>query len=374
MRILALGHFDYSRHVLVALAQHGADVHYGYLGTPTFLPESSARLEVFPVSRADREREVAAAVRRVGPEVILVGTASYDGSNRVALDLLDAGTPVPVVRFYKEFRLRPSVPERDVLRGVDALVAGGEREAAYFRSVYHLDPDRIHVFDPDVISSDLIPADPLPRLSGGDGEPHVVLGGNLKADDSEFDYRRLFRALADGGVHVHVYALGYSRWISPGRVLDPQSQEVRAAYQDLWDHPYLHPEAPVFGAEQLRRWSRYDAGLTQRPPDVFRPELTPVQEMNLPSKYSYYLGAGLPIVVHRRNLPTLRQLLAAGRVLLEYDDVEELAHRLHDLAALAEMGAAARRLAPSHTAQAAVPALLSFVEGILRRPRAGLGR
>lgn len=366
-RVLALGQFDFSRHTLVAMADRGVEVHYGYVGTPQFLPEASERLTVFPVPKEDRPEHLAAAVRRVRPDVVLVGTASYDGSNRVAAELLDADLGVPLVRFYKEFVLKPSALERTVLRGVDGLVAGGEREGLYFRAVYGLDADRVHAFDPDVISSHMIVSDPLPKLSDLDGAPHVVLGGNLKADDSEFDYRDLLRGLADAGVHVHVYALGFSRWLARGRALDPNSEEVRTAYDEIFAHDHVHLEKPVFGAEQMTTWTQFDAGLTQREPGVFWPELTPVQNMNLPSKYSYYLGAGLPIAVQRSTLPALRELLAGTGMLVEFDTVDELAARLHDRAGMARTAATVRRRASDHTAQAGIDDVLAFIDGIIGR-------
>jgi hypothetical protein len=369
-KLLALGQFDFSRHLLVALAQWGIAVHYGFVGKPQFFPPETENLEIFSISRSDRARKIVEAVHRVRPDVIFVGSASYDASNRVALDLLEADPGIPIIRFYKEFVVKPSAVERRVLLGVDGLVAGVEREGLYFQAVYGLDRSRIHVLDPDLISSDLIPRRGLPKLSELDGRPHVVLGGNVKADDSEFDYRNLLQGLSDAGVHVHVYAVGFSKWLALGRALDPHSAEVQAAYADLWKHPFVHLEQPVYGAEQVLAWTQFDAGLTQRAPDVFWPELTPWQDMNLPSKYSYYLGAGLPIAVDRRALPSLRQLLAGQGVLVEYDDIGQLADTLRDLGRIAAMGARARQVAPNHTAQAGLEDLLSFVEGIVRRPRA----
>lgn len=366
-RVLALGQFDYSRHTLTALADHGVDIRYGFVGKPVFLPEETDRLRCFPLSRANRVAEVAEAVAEFRPDAVFVGTASYDGSNQLARDLLDAGLRMPLIRFYKEFRIKPSPVERQVLRAADGVVAGGHREALYLRAVYGLPAERVHVFDPDLVSRRLLAVEPAPRLSASDGQPHVMLGGNLKSDDSEFDYRELLAGLADGGVHVHVFPLGFSRWLSPGRALDPDSEQVRAAYQHFWHHPRIHLEQPVFGAGQIRSWSRFDAGLTQRPPGVFWPELTPVQNMNLPSKYSYYLAAGLPPIVHREALPSLRELLAGQDVLIEYDDVAELAKRLHALPVLRAMGDRARAVSARHTADAGVPELLSFVAGVLTR-------
>jgi len=370
-KILALGHFDFSRHLLVALAQRGIDVHYGYAGKPQFLPPQTENLTSFSIARAGRAQMIVEAVRRVRPDVIFVGSASYDGSNRVGFELLEADLGVPTIRFYKEFVVKPSALERDVLLGVDGVVAGVEREALYFQGVYGLDRGSIHVLDPDLIASDLIPTHPLPKLSARDGQAHVVIGGNVKADDSEFDYRTLLEGLSDAGVHTHVYAVGFSKWLALGRALDPDSAEVRAAYAQLAEHPLVHFEAPLYGAEQVLAWTQYDAGITQRASDLFFAEITPWQEMNLPSKYSYYLGAGLPISVERGALPSLREVLAETGVLLDYGDARELADKLGDLDAMAATQVRVREVAPAHTAEAGLDELLAFAEGAMRRSRAG---
>jgi hypothetical protein len=364
VRILASGQFDLSRNFLRMLAGQGHDVAYCATGKPR-LPDPAPRLEVVPVPRRDGTADVLAVAERFRPDVVYVGSNSYDGSNALARALLDEDLGVPRVRVYKEFLIRSSAREGEILRGYDGLVFHAPMVTGYFDALYGLDDRPVYVYDHDVIADELLPETlPTAKLSDEDGEPHVVIGGTMKDDGSGYDYRDTAAALADRGVHVHVYPVAYSRWLSPGRVLDPDSAQVRAAYEPLWEHPYVHREEPLPQRDQLTTWARYDAGIMQVRPTAYVPDVTPWQQMDHPSKHSYYLGAGLPVAVDTAVLSSLRRYLRPYGVTIEYDSLDDLRDRLADRAAVAAAGANAVEHRRRFALGERLPGLVEFLSSL----------
>jgi hypothetical protein len=306
-------------------------------------------------------------------DVLLVGSYGYDGSNALALDALRAGLHIPMVRLYREFRIQPSLTDAVVLSGSDGIVVATETVRDYLCAVYGLEKARVLVFDSDLVSRDVaVSRSGLPRLSERDGEPHVVIGSTLKADQSEFDYREMIALLASQDIHVHVYPAAYSEWISPGRALNPDSAAVRREYQHLWDLDHVHLESAVRGARQLAEWSSYDLGIMQHRARRYVPSITPSLQMDRPSKYSYYLNSGLPLAVENGSLASLRALLAPYGVLLEYQSFEELATLLRAQKLLNRLRSNVTTHALRFTLETEQPAFESFLEAVLasgrRRP------
>jgi hypothetical protein len=368
LRLLAIGEFNLSRNFLVTLALQGHRIAYGYVGKPR-LPDPVPGLEVFRLPRDGRSPRIREMIEEFRPDCLYVGSAGYDGSNALASEVQAADLGIPMIRVYKEFLIQASEREEAVLTGSDGVVLHSEAVAGYFTALYGLDRDKVHIFDHDVVADHLIPDRPATeKLSDRDGVPHVVLGGTMKDDGSGYDYREFIVALADRGVRVHVYPAGFSRWLSPGRVLDPDSERVRSAYSEVWQHPNVRVEELVAQTEQLSTWSRYDAGVMQVRPRSYVPALTPWQQMDHPSKHSYYLEAGLPIAVNRATLSSLQTYLDGYDVMLRYDTVDELAAALHERPAIARLGKNVARRRGSFCLGARLPGLLSFVERLCGRP------
>lgn len=373
MRLLAIGEFNLSRNFLVTLARQGHRIAYGYVGKPR-LPDPVPGLEVFRIPRDGRLPTVLKMIDEFRPDCLYVGSAGYDGSNALAAEIQAADLGLPVIRVYKEFPIQASEREGAVLTGSDGVILHSEAVAGYFTALYGLNRDKVHVFDHDVVADHLISDSPATgKLSDRDGLPHVVIGGTMKDDESGYDYREFILALADRGVRVHVYPAAFSRWLSPGRVLEPDSERVRSAYADVWQHPNVQVEELVAQTEQLSTWSRYDAGIMQVRPRSFVPTLTPWQQMDHPSKHSYYLEAGLPIAVDRATLSSLQTHLDGYDVMLRYDTVDELAAALHKRPTVARLGQNVGRQRRSFCLGARLPGLLSFIERLCRRPAPRMG-
>lgn len=371
MRILAAGQFDLSRNFLELLAARGHEVVYCVAGKPR-LPSPGPGLELVPIPQRGGAPEVLAVAAGFSPDVYYVGSAGYDGSNALALALLDAGLDAPLVRVYKEFLIASSAREGEVLRRSDGLVFHSPVVTGYFDALYGTGDRPTYVFDHDVIADHLVPESlPAAKLSDDDGEPHVVLGGSMKDDGSGYDYRETIVGLANRGVHVHVYPVAYSRWLAPGRVLDPDSAQVRAAYDEVWSHPRVHREEPLPQRDQLAAWSRYDLGLMQVRPRTYVPDVTPWQQMDHPSKHSYYLCAGLPVGVDRAVLSSLRRYLRPYDVMVEYDSLDDLAARLADRPAIRAAAANALAHRRRFALDERLPGLLDFLASLAGVPAAG---
>jgi hypothetical protein len=367
MRLLALGQFNLSRNFLTLLADNGHQVAYGHLGKPA-MPEPRPDLPVFAIRQTTRLDDIRAAIAAHAPDALLVGSAGYDGSNALAYELLEVAERPPMIRFYKEFMVKASPRERDVLMHADGVVLHAESAFGYFQAIYGLTRERVHIYDHDMIADRLVPAVLPERLSQHDGEPHIALGGTLKLDGSGYDYRELITALSELGIHVHVYAVAYSKWLSVGRALDPDSAEVRDAYMPLASRSHVHFETPVTQAEQCVTLARHDAGIMQVTPRSYVPEVTPWHQMDHPSKYSYYLSAGLPLTLERGTGASLRTHLGQS-LLVEYTSPEDLACKLRDPELMAERQRAVAERRGEFRLGHGLAGLLSFVGRVLSPER-----
>ncbi len=275
---------------------------------------------------------------------------AWDGSNALTAALLRRGSPVPVVRHYKEHYVAPNEDERTCIEQSTGVIFLNAASRDYFAEVY-APPRRSTCLDADPIPKAYLAGTPRPKLSATDERPHLLVAGSAQADNGRYDYRATIRALCDQGVHVHLY--GSFRRLDPatGWLLD--SDEVAESYRALArESDYLHLHAPIPPAHFVEEWSPYDAGLLHAPDsrDRFRP-------FNYPNRYTAYLAAGVPIALSRGDMPSLQSHLEALGCVIAYDDLSDLATHLPAPTA----ATAALHARDQLTFEALFPALEAFI-------------
>ena len=277
---------------------------------------------------------------------------AWDGSNAVTAALLREGSPVPVVRHYKEHYLQAHEDERTCLEQSRGVVLLNEESRRFFDERYRL-PERVVCLDADPLPARYHAGEPGPKLSRVDGRPHLLIAGTATDDGGRYDYRALIHALTAAGAHVHLYGQ-FRRLQSTGQMTNAPA--VADAYREAGGDGRLHFHAPVGPAEFVAAWSPYDAGLLHNPsPD------DPFRTLNLPNRYSAYLAAGLAVAMPAGAMPAMeRHLVALGAPPVLYNDPAELLGRLPD-------PAAARSLAVrgSATFEAVYPRLVDFIRSCL---------
>ncbi|MCB2184814.1 MAG: glycosyltransferase [Deltaproteobacteria bacterium] len=163
------------------------------------------------------------------------------------------------------------------------------------------------------ISRDDLPAAPRPKLSAGDGQPHLVYEGHL----GHREHRRLsdiFLAIADRGVNVHIYPTKWAQGMAP----------------NLAAHPRVHVHQPVAPHEIIGEMTQYDAGVI---PWRLGPENREFLDTTLANKLYEYLAAGLPVVTS--PLVSYRDFFSQNPVGFTFREPQEIAERWPELTSLA---------------------------------------
>lgn len=273
----------------------------------------------------------------------------WDGSNQVTAELLRQGSPIPVVRHYKEHYLSSIEDERICLERSDGVVFINSEAHDYFDKVYRL-PCRTTCLDADLLPRRYLQGSLQPKLSATTGRPHLLIAGTVTDDGGRYDYHPLINELTNLGAHVHLY--GQFRRLRPdGRMC--YAREVEASYHALQSSAeQLHFHAPILPTQFVEEWSCYDAGLLHMPvaDDAFRVQ-------NLPNRYSAYVAAGVPVAVSAKEMPAMRRQLEAIGAAVVYESPTDLVGQLPNANAVA--GALAAREAV--TFEAVYPSLMTFI-------------
>lgn len=277
----------------------------------------------------------------------------WDGSNHVTAKLLERGSPIPVVRHYKEHYLASTEDERTCLERSAGVIFINEEAHDYFCKVYRL-PRRTACLDADLLPRRYLQGSLQRKLSASDGRPHLLIAGTVTDDGGRYDYRLLIGELTNLGAHVHLYGQ-FRRMRSDGRMLS--TPEVEAAYRALqYSAGRLHFHVPIPPVRFVEEWSCYDAGLLHMPTaeDVFLVQ-------NLPNRYSAYIAAGVPVAVPATEMPAMRRQLESLNAAVVYESPEDLVGQL-PLRAAVEGALAAREAV---TFEAIYPRLMAFIRDCL---------
>lgn len=272
-----------------------------------------------------------------------------DALTVLALDV--AGDRVPVVHDVHDLQsLRrtpyedgfddpedPAALERAAVEGSAALVVVSA-EMLDEIGARHRPPARALVFPNYALARDLAPA---PRPARREGPLRLVYQGTLSVNDSHYDLRGQFAAVAASGLRLDVF---------PNRAA-PAYAELAARTPGLRVLPTQEPAA------LLRLLAGYDLGWA-----AFNATLNAAHlDTALPNKAFEYLASGLPIVAgpHR----ALRRLVAEHGVGVPADDPSELPGALAatDLAAVRARVSATRR---SFTVEGHIGELVALYEEV----------
>ena len=251
--------------------------------------------------------------------------------------LLEARTGVPLVFHFKE------APQRSIARGewpllaevatrADGLILSSPEERAWFEAALpgRLDPERTMVLDGDLPKRDWLAAAPSAPLADADGRVRTVLLGRPYGFDGA-----LVEGLRARDIEVVAHAgrtgVGPADWV---RVLS------------RYDAGWLHPVRADNGGDVRR--ATWD-------------------DLNLPARIPTLLAAGLPLILPRNAAGDIHAAQTLGDslgVALLYDDLDELAARLADRAALAKLRAAAWQRREEVTFDFHVDRLLSLLRAV----------
>lgn len=176
--------------------------------------------------------------------------------------------------------------ERAAHSGAAGRIYTSEAQLEACRGMYGIDTDHSMVFH-NICSQAMLPSQFLPKLSLVGGETHVAYEGSL-SDGSlpHRDYRELFGALAEAGIHVHIH---------------PNVQHP--AYLALSrQHQRIHVHAPISPLDLVTVMTQYDWGIA--PLGVTQVNRRHLESV-LPNKPFEYAAAELPLIL--QDLPMMRR-------------------------------------------------------------------
>ena len=321
--------------------------------TARTVPWEAAERFAADTSTQERARLAREWIARHNVDAVYSLLNTWDGSNAVTAALLRAGSPVPVVRHYKEQYLRADEDERVCLEQSRGVVLLNEESRQFFAGMYRL-PERVICLDGDPLPVRYHAGELRPKLSAADGRAHLLIAGTATDDGGRYDYRELVRTLTAAGAHVHLYGQ-FRRLQASGQMANVP--EVADEYRQVGAEARLHIHAPVRPEEFVTAWSPYDAGLLHNPATD-----DPFRAFNLPNRYSAYLAAGLAVAMPAGEMPAMeRHLRELGTPPVLYSEAAELVGKLPDAAASARTLAARGEA----TFEAGYGRLAEFIRGCL---------
>ncbi|MGX5656409.1 glycosyltransferase [Geodermatophilus nigrescens] len=325
LSVLLAGELAFNPERVLALAERGHRL--SGLWTTDGLGDSTVGpLPFGHVADLDRDRWED-AVRELDPDVV------WAQLNWRAVPLahrLRAAFPsLPFVWTFKEAPQRSLVRGEwpllaDLVCGADAVLLATEEERDWFALALagRVDPARLGVLDGDLPKRDWLDAPPSPRLSDADGQPHTAVAGRPSGLDLDW-----VLALADRGVHVHLYgqvrapgATGsWTGWLDEALARAPGFVHV---------HPAVGPE------DWVRELSRHDAGWLHRFDSANDGDLRRASwdDLNSPARLPVYLAAGLPLLQQANpgSTVSVERVLREDGTGLFYRDADDVAAALHE--------------------------------------------
>jgi hypothetical protein len=357
MRLLLLGALGPYPERLHSFVEEG---HQVWFVSTLFLPPQeqlhgvkACHLWDLGAAPTDAVEKLAQLIERERIDVVYSLLNVWDGSNHPTALLLQRGCSAPVVRHYKEHYMAPSEDERTCLQQSDGVIFINGESRDYFSTCYSL-PERTACLDADSLPRRYLAGALQPKLSAGDGRPHLLIAGRATEDGGRYDYRDLILDLAQRKAHVHLYGQ-FQRMDANGHY--KPSHEVEELYRGLGAGDCFHIHALIPPSRFVEEWSCYDAGLLHVP----RPD-DPFSALNMPNRYSAYIAAGLPVALCAGHMPAMQRHLEAMNAAVVYGDLSELVGRLPDQNATA--GAMNSREAV--TFEAVFPELVNFLQSCRR--------
>ena len=247
----------------------------------------------------------------------------------------------------------------DLVCGADAVLLATEEERDWFALALagRVDPARLGVLDGDLPKRDWLDAPPSPKLSDADGQPHTAVAGRPSGLDLDW-----VLALADRGVHVHLY----------GQVRAPGATGSWTGWLDeaLARAPGLVHVHPAVGPEDwVRELSRHDAGWLHRFDSANGGDLRRAtwDDLNSPARLPVLLAAGLPLLQQANpgSLVSVERVLRAEGTGLFYRSADDVAAALHEEVATRSGQAAALVARERHVFDAHADRLVDLFRSLL---------
>lgn len=202
--------------------------------------------------------------------------------------------------------LRYKHEERMANEESDASVFATKGIGRYIEEEYETNHKPVLVF-PNLMSDAMMPKRFSPKLSGVDGQVHIVYVGTVTTvKGSHYNLMETFRNIARQGMHIHIY----TTWRDD-------------AYRSLEDGDgFLHYHGHVPRRKLLREMTKYDLGWGGLNRARNRRHL----RFALQNKITEYVGCGLPVVTFpNTRVAEFVERSGAGVVV---ENVDELAQDL----------------------------------------------
>ncbi|MGE0191153.1 MAG: hypothetical protein AB7T63_03835 [Planctomycetota bacterium] len=268
----------------------------------------------------------------------------------------------------------------DVVRALDGHIVCNEGKWRYWTTpeadggcglLPWASTEELAFLDGDGPKAEFLTDDFAPRLSDQDGELHTVCVGRPLGLD--------VLALAQRGIHVHIYGNGHDDTYEALAPLLTEEDALR--HRDLLArHVHLHVSLQAIGEDMagvrrikgrwVREFSRYDAGWSY----VGNPfDWPPLDDLAaIPNKLGTYLMAGLPIISDRREGAWRYEEPRRLGVLLDLRDrdYDDLAADLREEVRTRALADRARDVRHEVTFDASLDALVSALEAAVGRYRA----
>lgn len=183
----------------------------------------------------------------------------------------------------------------------------------YIQQRYNVDPSKDTVFY-SYMSESLVPRRLRKRLSEEDGQIHIVYIGTVSSliKDSHYDFRDIFKGIADRGIHVHMYV---SIWGAKDKTYKRLAE----------DNEFIHYHGHLNQRTLLEEITQYDYGWAG-----FNANEKNIEHLDvaLPNKAFEYIACGLPVLAFPHK--TLKEFIKRNGVGLVFDDLDEMVSKLKE--------------------------------------------
>ncbi len=233
--------------------------------------------------------------------------------------------------------------ERRAVTKCDGLiyVTSGVKEAC--ESAYPLGQKPRIVF-PNYVPRRLMPSTLRRKLSKDDGKIHLVYEGGLDSLNlgSHYDLKDIFKAIADQGIHIHIYS----------SIENPDY----SAFAEGND--YIHYQGHLDAKELFSEITQYDYGwagfnITRNKKHV---------DTVLANKVLEYIGCGLPVI--SLNHETQRKFIEENGIGVVITKMDQLSSRLQEESELNEVRRRVLECRDQFTIESKINAVLNFYKSL----------
>jgi hypothetical protein len=263
---------------------------------------------------------------------------------------------IPIIHENQDvisMRQTPYHPNADIPRQLrDERIANKECAArihvsdplrAYIQQQYGPKPE---ITFPNYVSTQFNPTSFQSKLSAKDGEIHIVYEGTLASYDGDhYDFREIFRSIAEHHIHIHMYDAHHN-----------------LEYQTLANsHEYIHYHGHVDPRDLSSALTQYDFGWAGFNHTKNQQHL----DVALPNKLFEYLACGLPVLSFPHHAQ--QQFIETEQVGLTFHTIPEMVMKLQDTSLLPKLKTHVYAKRRNYTVERHIDSLLQFYDAVLQR-------